>query len=142
MRYFHCMVNSCVNFPGLCLHSKQFCILSVWSSVSAGGVVRGGTRGVSKTNTQHTATALERGCHTHWLPGHPPSLAGEHLCYGNRNVLYLQLTGVRARLQSYGTEKRTDFSPTAWTPPHEALEWCRIGASSHRQQIFLFPYTN
>jgi len=142
MRYFHYAVNSCVNFfPGLRLHSKQFCILSVRSGVSAGGVVRGGTRGVGKTNTQYAATALERGCHTHRLPGHPPSLAGQHLCYGNRTGLYLQLTGVRVRSQSYGTEKRTDFSPTAWVPPQEVLELCRIGClqALTDSRSFCFP---
>jgi len=111
MRYFHYAVNSCVNFfPGLRLHSKQFCIFSVRSGVSAGGVVRGGTRGVGKTNTQYAATALERGCHTHRLPGHPPSLTGQHFCYGNRTGFYLQLTVFRARSQCYDTEKKKQIS--------------------------------
>jgi len=128
VRIVYPRLNSCVNFfPGLRLHSQQFCLFSIRSGVSAGGAVRGGTRRVGKTNTQYAATTMERGCHTHRLPGHPPSLAGQQLCYGNRSGLYLQLTGVRARSQSYDTEKRIYFSPTAWTAPQEVLECCRIG---------------
>ena len=48
---------------------------------------------------------------------------------------------LRARSQSYGTEKRTDFSPTAWTPPQEAKEWCRIGwlQALTESRSFCFP---
>ena len=123
----HTAVNSCVNFPGLRLHSEQFRILSLRCSVCAGGVVRGRTRRVGTTNTQHAATALERGCHTHRLPGHPPTFAGQHLCHGTTELGYTRnLIRVRSRSQSYSAEKERVFSPTTWTRSREVLERCRI----------------